>query len=334
MKAMAYSNPGSTEVLQLQEVATPAPKDYEVLIRIHATTAMATDYGTSRSKASGAFRSLRPRYPAIVIPGQDLAGEVEAVGRRVTRFRKGDQIVAWSGLRLGAYAEYTRLPERGVLFTKPANMTYEEAATLPVGGLDAVYLLRRANIQPGERVLVNGAGGSMGTYAVQIAKHFGAEVTGVDSTAKLDMLRSIGADHVVDYTQEDFIQSGETYDVIFDVIGKSSFSDILNCLNLNGRYVTAVPQMSQIIRWQWSARRSAKKVIFWTPRTVVRHTEDFAFLKDLIEAGTVKAIIDKCFSLEQADEAHRYVEKGYKKGHVVITVIQTNSIGGSIDVRQ
>lgn len=322
MKAMGYSNQGPPEVLQLQEVARPAPKDHEVLIRIHATTAMAADYGASRSKAPGAFRSLHPRHPAVVILGQDLAGEVEAVGRRVTRFRKGDQIVAWSGLRLGTYAEYTCLPERGALFTKPANMTYEEAATLPVGGFDAVYLLRRANIQRGERVLVNGAGGSMGTYAVQVAKHFGAEVTGVDSTAKLDMLRSIGADHVIDYIQKDFTQGGETYDVIFDVIGKSSFSDILNRLNLKGRYVTAVPQMSQIFRWQWIAWRSGKKVIFWTPRTVGRHNEDFAFLKDLIEAGTVKAIIDKCFSLEQAAEAHRYVESGRKKGHVVITVVQ------------
>lgn len=162
----------------------------------------------------------------------------------------------------------------------------------------------------------------MGTYAVQVSRHFGAEVTGVDSAAKLDMLRSIGADHVLDYIQKDFTQGGETYDVIFDVIGRSSFSDILNRLNLKGRYVTAVPQMSQIFRWQWIAWRSGKKVIFWTPRTVGRQTEDLAFLKDLIEAGTVKTIIDKCFSLEQAAEAHRYVESGHKLGHVVITVIQ------------
>ena len=315
MKAIAYSNPGLPEVLQLQEVAKPIPKDHEVLIRIHATTAMATDFG------AGAFRSRHSSRPAI-IPGQDLAGEIEAVGRKVTRFKKGDQVIGWSGLRLGTYAEYTCLPERGVLFIKPANLTYEEATTLPVGGLDAVYLLRKANIQRGEKVLINGAGGSMGTYAVQIAKHFGAEVTGVDSAAKLDMLRSIGADHVVDYTREDISQSGKTYDVIFDVIGSGSLSDILKRLKPKGRYVTAVPQMSQIFRWQWIAWRSGKKVIFWMPRTVGRHTEDFAFLKDLIEAGTVKAIIDKCFSLEQAAEAHRYVEKGYKKGHVVITVAQ------------
>jgi NADPH:quinone reductase-like Zn-dependent oxidoreductase len=204
---------------------------------------MATGFGAGRSKAPGAFRSHHARRPAIIIPGQDLAGEVEAVGRRVTRFRKGEQIVAWSGLRLGTYAEYICLPERGALFTKPTNMSDEKAATLPVSGLDAVYLLRRANIQPGERVLINGAGGSMGTYAVQIARLFGAEVTAVDSAAKLDMLRSIGADHVIDYVREDFTQSSETYDVIFDVVGKSSFLNILKRLNVKGRYVTAIPKI-------------------------------------------------------------------------------------------
>jgi NADPH:quinone reductase-like Zn-dependent oxidoreductase len=162
----------------------------------------------------------------------------------------------------------------------------------------------------------------MGTYAVQIARQFGADVTGVDSAAKLDMLRSLGADHVIDYIQKDFTQSGKTYDVIFDVIGKNSFSDILHRLNPKGRYVTAVPQMSQIFRWQWIAWRGGRKVIFWTPRTVGRHAEDFALLKDLIEAGRVKAIIDRCFSLEQAAEAYRYVESGNKLGHVVITMAQ------------
>lgn len=322
MKAIVYSNPRSQEFLQLREVETPAPKAHEVLIRIHATTAMATGFGADRSKESGASRSLHRSHPAIVIPGQDLAGEIEAVGLKVTPFKKGDQVIGWSGLHLGTYAEYTCLPERAALFIKPANMTHEEAATLPVGGLDAVYLLRNANIQRGEKVLINGAGGSMGTYAVQIARHFGAEVTSVDSTAKLDMLRSIGADHVIDYTQKDFTHGGETYDVIFDVVGKNSFSDILNRLNLKGRYVTAVPQMPQIFRWQWIAWRNGKKVIFWMPRTVSRQAEDFTFLKELIETGTVKAIIDKCFSLEQAAEAHLYVESGHKLGHIVITVVQ------------
>ena len=322
MKAMVYSNSGLPEILQLQEMEMPAPKDNEVLIKIHATTAMVTNFGADRSKEPGVFRSRHPSRPAIVIPGQDLAGVVEAVGHRVTRFQKGDQVIAWSGLHLSTYAEYVCLPERGTLFTKPANMTYEEAATLPVAGLDAVYLLRKANIQRGEKVLINGAGGNMGTYAVQVARHFGAEVTGVDSAAKLDMLRSIGADHVIDYAQKDFTYGDETYDVIFDVIGKHPLANILNRLNIKGCYVTAVPHMDQIFRGQWIAWRRGKKVIFWTPRTVGRQSEDFAFIKNLIEAGTVKAVIDQCFSLEQAAEAHRYVGSGSKKGHVVITVSQ------------
>ncbi|HSR34326.1 MAG TPA: NAD(P)-dependent alcohol dehydrogenase [Anaerolineae bacterium] len=325
MKAMAVSHSGPSEVLQLEQVATPAPKAHEVLIRIHATTAAPVDGGARSSKPDGASPFLRPGHPAIVIPGQDLAGEVEAIGRQVTRFRKGDPVVAWSGIRMGTYAEYICLPERGTLFLKPANMTYEEAATLPVSGLDTTYLLRRANIQRGERVLVNGAGGNMGTYAVQIAKVLGAEVTGVDHTTKLDMLRSIGADHVVDYTQEDFAQSGETYDVIFDVVGNRSLSEFLKRLRPGGRYLTAVPQFSQILRWQWIAWRSGKKVIIWVPRTAGRQAKDFAFLKHLVEEGSVKAIIDKCFSLGQAAEAHRYVKEGHKKGHVVITVIPNDT---------
>lgn len=175
MKAIVYSNPGPPEVLQLQEVAQPVPKDHEVLVKIRATTVSAGDCESRRSLAPGAFRPLSSRRSGFVILGQELAGEVEAVGRKVASFRKGDQIVAWSGLRLGTYAEYTCLPEGGVLFKRPVNMTCEEATTLPVGGLDAMYLLRKAKIQPGERILVNGAGGSMGTYAVQIANHFKAE---------------------------------------------------------------------------------------------------------------------------------------------------------------
>jgi len=320
VKAIVVASRGPREVLQLQEVAIPAPKNNEVLIRIRATTANAVDGQPPSSKAPAAFSLFGLKQPGPAIPGQDLAGEIEAVGRKVTRFRKGDQVIGWSGLRLGTYAEYTCLPERGVLFIKPANMTYEQAATLPVAGLDTANLLRRANIRPGEQVLINGAGGNMGTYAVQIARHLGAGVTGVDSTVKLDMLRSIGADHVIDYTQEDFSQCGKTYDVIFDVIGNHSISTIMERLNPNGRYLTAVPQLSQIIRWQWSGRRSGKKIIFWAPRTLGSYTADFAFLKGLIEGGSVRAIIDRCFPLEQTAEAHRYVASGHKLGHVVITV--------------
>ena len=318
MKAIAYTSRG----LQLQEVPRPAPKSHEVLIGIHVTTAAAANFKQRSSKTPTEFSLFGPKQPKPIIPGQDLAGEIEAVGRKVTRFKMGDQVIGWSGLRLGTYAEYTCLSERGVLFIKPANMTYEESATLPVAGFDTANLLRRANIRPGEQVLINGAGGNMGSYAVQIAKHLGAGVTGVDSTAKLDMIRSIGADHVIDYTQEDFSQSGKTYDVVFDVIGNHSISTIMERLNPNGRYLTAVPQMSQIIRWQLSGRRSGKKIIFWAPRTLGSYTADFAFLKDLIEGGSVRAIIDRCFPLEQTAEATRYVESGHKLGHVVITIVQ------------
>jgi NADPH:quinone reductase-like Zn-dependent oxidoreductase len=249
-----------------------------------------------------------------------LAGDVEAVGRKVTRFKAGDPVIAWSGLRLGTYAEYSCLPDRGTIFRKPAAMTYEEAATLPTSGLDATYLLRRANIKRGERTLFNGAGGSMGTYAVQIAKVLGAEVTVVDSTAKLDMLRSIGADHVVDYTVDDFLETAETYDVIFDVIGNRSLSGILARLLPKGRYVSAVPRVPQVLAWQWAARSRGKRVIIWVPRTAGRQAKDFAFLERLVEDGSVRAIIDRCFALERAADAQRYVAQGQKKGHVILTV--------------
>jgi len=255
-----------------------------------------------------------------MILGQELAGEIEAVGKEVTRFRKGDQVVGWCGFSLGAYAEYKCLPENWLLAIKPSNMTYEEAEPLPVGGLEAAYFVRRGNIQSGQKVLINGAGGSIGAFAVQMAKSFGAEVTAVDSTEKLDMLRSIGADRVIDYTQEDFTKSGETYDVIFDVIGKSPFSRSVRLLTLNGCYLMANPRLSHRIRGRWTAMRSSKTVIPWKARTAGENAEDFNFLKGLIEVGKVKTVIDRSYALEQTAEAHRYVDTGHKKGNVVITV--------------
>jgi NADPH:quinone reductase-like Zn-dependent oxidoreductase len=327
MKAIVLTKFGSPDVLQIQEVAKPAPKDNEVLIRIHATTVTAADSELRGLKVPLAF-SLPARIyfglirPKPVILGQELAGEIEAVGKEVTRFRKGDQVTGWCGFRLGAYAEYACLSGGGVMTIKPSNMTYEEAATLPIGGLDATYLLRKANIQAGQKVLVIGAGGSIGTYAVQIARHFGAVVTGVDSTGKLDMLRSIGADHVVDRTQEDFTRSKETYDVIFDVVGKNSFSRTLRLLTPNGRYLMASPRLSMQVRARWISMRSSKTFIPWASRTASEYAEDFNFLKELIEAGKIRAVIDRSFPLEQTAEAHRYVETGRKKGHVAITVRQ------------
>jgi NADPH:quinone reductase-like Zn-dependent oxidoreductase len=259
-----------------------------------------------------------------MILGQELAGEIEAVGKEVKRFRKGDQVFAWTGFRLGAYAEYTCLPEDGVLAIKPANMIYEEAAAFPVGGLEAVHLLRKGHIQSGEKILIHGAGGSIGTFAVQLARYFGAEVTAVDSTGKLDMLRSIGADQVIDYTQADFTKNGETYDVIFDVVGKSSFTRSVRSLKHNGRYLLANPKLSQMVRGRRILRRSSKTVIPYAARAASETTEDFIFLKELIEAGKIQSVIDRCYPLEQTAEAHRYVETGHKKGNVVITVEQNN----------
>ncbi|MCP4210782.1 MAG: NAD(P)-dependent alcohol dehydrogenase, partial [Halieaceae bacterium] len=211
----------------------------------------------------------------------------------------------------------------GALAIKPANMTYEEAAAVPVGGFEALHFLRQGNLQSGQKVLINGAGGTIGTFAVQLAKYFGAEVTGVDSTAKLDMLRSIGADQVIDYTQEDFTKSGETYDYILDVVGKSSFSGSIRSLKQNGRYLIANQGLSQMVRGRWTSMTSSKKVIFGAASP---KTEDILFLKELIEAGELKPVIDRTYPLEQTAEAHRYVEKGHKKGNVVISVEHNDKI--------
>jgi len=265
----------------------------------------------------GLVRLIR-RKPIIL--GQELAGEIEAVGKEVTRFKKGDQVFGWTGITLGAYAQYKCLPEKGlVVALKPSNMTYEEAATLPVGGLDATDLLRKAHIRSGEKILIIGAGGSIGTYAVQIARHLGAVVTGVDSSDKLDMLRSIGADQVIDYKKEDYTRTSEKYDVIFDVVGKSRFSRTAKLLTPNGRFLSANPIVSQRVRARWILGRS-RQYIPWSSRSASEYAEEIAFLKALIEAGHIKAIVDKCFPLEQIADAHRYVEAGRKKGHIVVTL--------------
>jgi len=325
MKAIVCTRYGPPDVLQLQEIAKPIPRDNEVLIRIYATTVTAADCELRGLKFPLLLQLvLRIGFgfngPRRRIPGQELSGEIEAVGKDVKRFMKGDQVVGWSGLRLGAYAEYTCLPEDGVLAIKPSNLTYEEAAPLAIGGLEAVYFLKRGNIQSGQKVLIIGAGGSIGTFATQLARYFGADVTAVDSTGKLDMLRSIGADRVIDYTQEDFTKSGETYDVIFDVIGKSSFSGCMRLLKEKGFYLLGNPRLSQRIRGRLNSMRSSKKVIPYAARAASESIEDFNFLKGLIEAGKIKPVIDRCYPLEQTAEAHGYVDTGNKKGNVVITV--------------
>jgi len=256
------------------------------------------------------------RGPRKKILGQELAGEVEVVGKDVKQFKKGDQVFARTGFNLGAYAEYICLPEDGVLAKKPTNITYNEAAAIPVGGLEALRFLKKANVQSGQKVLINGAGGSIGTFAVQLAKLFGAEVTGVDSAEKLGLLCSIGADHVIDYTKEDFAMNGPIYDVIFDVVGKSSFSRILRSLKPNGYYLLANPSLSNMVRGRLTSI-NGKKVI---NGAASGNREDLLFLKELVEAGKIKPVIDRCYQLEQTAEAHKYVESGHKKGNVAITV--------------
>ncbi len=327
MKAMIWTEYGPPQVLQLQELEKPIPKDNEVLIRIYATTVTAGDC-EQRSLKLPLWQRLPMRaYVGLKKPtririlGMDLAGEIEATGKAVKRFREGDQVFATTGfVRMGTYAEYICLPEEpeeGALALKPANMTYQQAAAVPTGGLEALSFLRKGDVRGGRKVLINGAGGTIGTFAVQLAKYFGAEVTGVESTDKLDLLRSLGVDQVVDYTQEDFTRRNESYDFLLDVVGKSSFSGCIRSLKRNGCYLIANPSLSQMIRGRWASLSSSKKVVFGA---VSPNTEDLFYLKELIEAGKLQAVIDRCYPLEQIPEAHRYVEKGYKLGNVVITL--------------
>ena len=327
MKAVVYTEYGPPDVLQLKEVDKPVPKDNEVLIRTYATTVVAGDCEL-RSFTFPLWFWLPLRFyiglirpTRVTILGQELAGEVESVGKDVKLFSKGDQVFAATEVSFGAYAEYKCMREDKSLALKPTNMTYEEAAAVPTGGLNALHYLRMGNIQRGDKVLINGAAGNIGSFAVQLAKYFGAEVTGVDSREKLDMLRSIGADHVIDYRQEDFTQSGERYDVIFDVVGKSSFSRSVRSLTKNGRYLLANPVLSDMVRGVWTSMTSRKTVLF---RFAAYKSKDLIFLKELIEAGQLKSVIDRRYPLEQIAEAHRYVDEGRKKGNVVITLMHNN----------
>ena len=328
MKAIVWTKYGSPDGLQLQEVEKPTPTDNEVLIKIHAATASTADTEFRRLKLPLLFALplrlyLGFRKPTrIKIPGTEFAGEVLFTGKDVTRYKPGDQVFGYTGLGMGTYAEYLCLSETpsamaSVFAHKPVNLSYEEAAAVPFGGLEALHALRQANIQRGQKVLIVGAGGSIGTYGVQLAKHYGAEVTGVDKPGKLSMLRSIGADHVIDYTQEDFTKSGQIYDVIFDTIGKSSFSGSLRSLKESGTYLNANPGLFGGVWMRWTSRNSSKRVIPWAAGYT---TNNLHALKELIEAGTMKPIIDRRYPLEQIAEAHRYVDTGEKKGNVVITV--------------
>jgi len=331
MKAIVYTKYGPPDVLQLQEVEKPAPKDNEVLIRVFATS---VNYGDLVARD---FKEISPQEfnmpllfwllakmsfglskPKVTILGSEFAGEIEAVGKNVKLFKQGDQVFGYLGQTMGAYAEYLCMSEDGVLAIKSANMTYDEAAVAPYGAIMALPLLRKANPQPGQKVLINGASGGIGSAAVQLAKsHFGAEVTGVCSTPSLEFVKSLGADKVIDYTKEDFTQSGETYDLIFDILGKGSFSRCKNSLKPHGIHLCASFKMRKILQMLWTSMRGGKRVIC---ALAPGSTEDLISVKELIEAGKIKSVIDRRYPLEEISEAHRYVEKGHKKGNVVITL--------------
>ena len=263
--------------------------------------------------------ALGIRKPKNTILGAELAGEIESVGKDVKRFKQGDQVFASTFEQgFGAYAEYICLPEDGLLVIRPPKLTPEEAATLPIGGRTALYFIRAAKIQPGQKVLIYGASGSIGTFAVQLAKHYGAEVTGVCSTTNLALVKSLGADKVIDYTREDFTENGVTYDVIFDTVGKASYSGCLRALKEDGTYLQAVAAPGIELRMKWTSLISSKTLVGGGPPP---KSEDLVFLKELVEAGKLKPVIDRCYPLDQIVEAHRYVDKGHKKGNVVIAVV-------------
>jgi len=322
MKAIVWTKYGTIDGLQLQDVPQPQPKDNEVLVKIHATTITAGDYEIRTQQFAPWLLIPLRLYMGIIRPrnvvlGQEFAGQVEAVGKDVSRFKLGDAVVGTTGPGLGAHAEYITIPahsDEGVLTHKPPFISYEDATALPVGGLEALYFIRKANIQPGEKVLIVGAGGSIGSFAIQLAKGFGAEVTGIDNSRKQALMLSLGADNVIDYTKADFTKSNETYDVIFDVIGKSPYSGSLSRLNADGRYVLANPRLTHMLRGIFSD----KQIIFGQ----VKQTEDdLQYLLSLIEAGSVQVVIDTCYPLEQTATAHHYVETEGKSGNVVIHVL-------------
>jgi NADPH:quinone reductase-like Zn-dependent oxidoreductase len=344
MKAIVYTEYGPPEVLQLKEVEKPTPKENEVLIRNYAAT---VNYGDIVARN---FKEISPRKfnmpfpfwlitgmsfgfskPKITILGSEFAGEVEAVGKDVKSIKQGDQVFGYRGQIMGAYAEYLVMPEDGALTIKPTNMTYDEAVVVLWGAIVALNLLReKGNIQSGGKVLINGASGAIGSAAVQIAKSYGAEVTGVCGTPRLEFVKSLGADKVIDYTKDDFTQSGETYDLIFDILGKSSFSRCKSSLSQNGRYLLASFKTGDLTDMLWTSVTGSKKVIC---AMASGSTEDLISVKELIEAGKIKAVIDRSYPLGQTAEAHRYVEEGHKKGHVVITVEHNDITPDKVTVR-
>jgi NADPH:quinone reductase-like Zn-dependent oxidoreductase len=327
MKAIICTKYGPPDVLQIQEMEKPTPKANEVLIRIHATTATLYDCWTRSSTAPPGFGLLMRiaagiRKPKQPIFGTELAGEIEVVGSDVTKYKKGDQVWGYLGMNQGAYVEYICLPEDGVLAFKPINMSYEEAAAVQQGALTALYFLRAGNIQRGQKILIFGASGGVGTFAVQLAKYFGAKITGVCSTSKIDFVKSLGAEKVIDYTKEDFTKSGEMFDIILDTIGKSDVGRSKKLLKKEGTYLFTTFGIPKLFRILWLQIISRKKAFYGT---LEEKTEDLEFLKELIEEGKLKSVIDRTYPMEEAAEAHKYVESGQKMGQVIITLVSKNN---------
>lgn len=325
MNAVIYTEYGGPDVLRLVEMETPSPKDNEVLIRIGAT-AVSTADSAARKGDPFIIRLMlgltRPR-PSAQVLGTEFAGQVEAVGKDVTRFRPGDRIYGATGASFGAYAEYICLPEDGALAHQPVNASYAEAAGLCEGMLTALPFLRdHGKIRRGHKVLINGASGCVGTAAVQLAGYYGAEVTGVCSGRNLELVKSLGADHVIDYTREDFTRTGETYDIIFDAIGKSSFSRCKHALKVGGVYLMTVPTAAIVAQMGWTKMFGDKRAVLATTglRPTHRKTKDLVFLKELAEAGIIRPVIDRCYPPERAAEAHRYVDTERKRGNVVLVM--------------
>lgn len=328
MKAIVYEKFGPPEVLKLKEVEKPTPKKNEVLIRVHATT---VGYGDLFVRAGMNLKTfnmpifLYPmvrlihgiRKPKKKILGGEISGVVEEIGKNVTKFKKGDQVFVYDGQNFGGTAEYKCMSEKGNIAIKPTNQSFEEAAGVPYGAIMAYSLIERSNIQKGQKVLILGASGGIGHYAVQFAKYYGAEVTGICSTARVDLVKTLGADKVIDYTKEDFTKNGETYDVIFDVLHRTSFKKVKKSLTKKGRYILASFGVKNLLHMYWRKLRGGKKVICMLAR---ESGENLTSIKELIEEGKIISVVDKTFPLEQAVEAHVYIQDGHKKGHVVITL--------------